>query len=329
MKVYHQSVFDRWPFEDNSVQAIITSPPYWGLRKYDIPDVEIDGWKGQYGLEPSHKDYIAHTILWAKEAWRVLRGDGVFFLNIGDSYGGSGRDRKDYHANNSGFQGKMGYLRGGLGNNTRAKCKMLIPHRTAIALIDSMVDGWVLRNDIIWKKIPYMPESVKDRFTKCYENIFFFVKSQKYFFDHDPIREPLKMNRWSKSNKLGSSNKDTKTGGGAPGQSPHSWERKGHSGYFDGDGNPLFNPKGRQACDVWEINIQPSPEKHFAMWPEKLVERMIRCSTKPGDTVLDPFAGSGTTLRVAERLNRIGYGIDLGYQDIQARRLNEIQKELL
>ncbi len=317
MKIYHQSVFDRWPMEDGSMQAIICSPPYWGLRKYDIPDIEIKGcdclsWKGQYGLESSYKDYIEHTRLWAKEAWRVLRDDGVFFLNIGDSYGGSGGGHKEYHNNNSGFQGKRGHLTGGQGNSARAKCKLLIPHRIAIALID---DGWILRNDLVWHKPNGMPESCQDRFSKKFEYIFMLVKNEKYYFDLDAIRgnynpNTLQRNKYQYKDRTG---KDL-------------GQLKGKDNTYK---SIKANELGKNPGDIWQINTQPSSEKHFAMWPEKLVERMLLCSTRPGDSILDCFAGSGTTLRVAEQHNRVGFGIDLGYQDIQRKRLDNIQKKLL
>lgn len=581
MRVFHQSVFERWPFEDGSIQAIITSPPYYSLRKYNIPDVIIGGgkdcehewniinqpargghshpdrppsvganrsemeegisikfgyqskfcihchaWKGQYGLEPKAlgdpNSYVEHTRLWAKEAWRVLKDNGVFFLNLSDSYSSGGvqhgrqndTDDKELqdlkgddvflknpcdecvkiypnhnldkdknlvqepvslseqsihshkgqqidHLNNldltsplihtegelSGlyceedsfasdvlvsqestkpesslqFQGdnlqkdnsfsspsseqkqidtmplcedkKVSpsspekYIDGGLdsvkpeSNNLynpliagasaprkrgkvcgscpyrysktirhqkssyKHKCQLLIPHRVAIALVD---DGWILRNTIIWNKPNAMPESVTDRFSKKYEYIFMFVKQQKYYFDLDAVREKHKEVSIQRLRRA-VSNKH-KYSDGVEGQGRQGLFKPRLNINYKGGGNKgreqnmgiatyefeggdymvaNLNPNGKNPGDVWEIPTQPSPEKHYAMWPEKLVERMILCSTKAGDTVLDPFCGSGTTLRVADRLNRIGCGIDLGYKDIQERRLKEIQKVLI
>lgn len=307
MKIYNQNTFDKWPVDDNSIQAIITSPPYWGLRKYDITDASIGNWQGQYGLEPSHMDYIEHTRLWVKEAWRVLRDDGIFFLNLGDSYFGGGK------GNGSGKLRGIEIPKGGSFVNKRTKCKALIPHRVAIALID---DGWILRNDIVWHKPNAMPESCKNRFSKKFEYIFMFTKSRKYYFDLDTIREPHKqasIKRWG-------------NGGEQAGNTKYRQQQTA-VGNLRNASNPL-NVKGKNPGDIWQINTRPSPEKHFAMWPETLVERMILCSTKTGDTVLDPFCGSATTIRVAEQLNRDGVGIDLGYQDIQKRRLANIQPEL-
>ncbi len=364
--IHHQSVFDTWPIEDNSIQAIITSPPYWGLRKYDIPDVIIGGdkncehifiehfdppkggkcssenpskvganntmsdmdirgvgiissmcskcgaWKGQYGLEPSYLDYIEHTRLWVKEAWRVLREDGILFLNVGDTYGtvsgsmGSGKytDPKLSKEANEAQPKKQ--------NINMHKCKLLIPHRIAIALIE---DGWILRNDVLWVKLNAMPESVKDRFSKKYENIFMFVKNKKYYFDLDAVRTAysiasLQRNKYLYQDRTG---KDL-------------GQLKGKDNTYK---SIKANELGKNPGDVWGINTQPSSEPHYAMWPSKLVERMILCSTKEDDTVLDPFAGSATTLKIAIGNNRKALGIDLGYADIQERKLTNIQKCLL
>lgn len=318
MKIFNQSVFEKWPIEDNSVQSIITSPPYWGLRKYDIPDIEINGWKGQYGLEKSYKSYIDHTRLWAKEAWRVLKDDGIFFLNIGDSYS-SHKDCKQVAQSVSiGKPSEEAYILSKGDSPSRDsrqlkfdgmknKCKMLIPHRIAIALIE---DGWILRNDIIWYKPSCMPESCQDRFSKKWESIFMFVKSEKYYFDLNIVKEPTK----TKDTII--RDRDTTKLNNVPGRS--------RMGGLKENNYDFKNPG-----DMWSINPQPSSEKHYAMWPEKLVERMILCSTKPDDVVLDPFCGSATTLKIAIKNNRQAVGIDLGYSDIQERKLNNIQINLI
>ena len=373
-EIYHQSVFDVWPLEDNSIQAIITSPPYWGLRKYDIPDIIIGGdinckhkfiehftspkggkshpdrpsnvganrimsdmdirgvgiksnfcmlcsaWKGQYGLEPSYKDYIAHTTLWAKEAWRVLKDDGVFFLNIGDSYqtqsGVNIGKNPEKYANLS-ITAITNHRKQ---QDLMHKCKMLIPHRIAISLID---EGWILRNDILWYKTNAMPESCQDRFSKKFEYIFMFVKNPKYYFNLDVIRESIKevsikriesfkRNKESFNPEKHKNSKDTVMG----------------MRLLENAQNGEWLIKGKNPGDVWQINTQPSSEKHYAMWPEKLVERMLLCSTKENDIILDPFAGSGTTLKVAVQNRRKAVGIDLGYSDIQDRKLQNIQIKL-
>lgn len=304
--IYHQSVFDSWPIESGSVQAVITSPPYYALRKYDIPDIQIGDWNGQYGLEETPALYIEHTRLWAKEAWRVLRDDGVMFLNLADSYSGSNCGSNDYRGRKQDekFQGqKTGKT------NYPNKCQLLIPHRVAIGLIESD-DGWTLRNTIIWSKPNSMPESVTDRFSKKYEYVFMLSKSTKYYFNLDAVRE-----KCSSVNKLRNKNSE-----------------QSNNGYIGNRFSKGIRPEqhflGKNPGDLWQIPTQPSTEKHYAMWPERLVERMIKCSTKAGDTILDPFAGSGTTLKVAKELQRKAIGIDLGYQDIQERKLCKIQKKM-
>lgn len=382
--IHHQSIFERWPLANESVQAIITSPPYWGLRKYDIPDIVIGGdsacvhqwediitpakggrntpenpskignnravqddaslsprfgsksnhcllcgaWRGQYGLEPSYKDYVAHTILWAKEAWRVLRDDGVFFLNLGDSYNGGKTGRTD----NSRLGGlpEEGTQRKPC-KDLPPKCLMDIPARVSIALIDEM--GWTKRNNIIWFKPNGMPESCKDRFTKKHESIFIFVKSPKYYFDLGAISTPSKTYEYDKicsafergRNKGYDLKIDSMQMEGRPkivkNRTVYQGKSEKTSTFLAS--RPMCNPG-----DVWSIPTQPSPIAHYAMWPKKLVERMVKCSTRKGDVVLDPFAGSGTTLLVAEELGRQGVGIDLGYEKIQMQRLSKVQKEI-
>lgn len=349
-----QSAFDKWAIEDESVQLICTSPPYYSLRKYAIPDIIIGGdrdckhewgnknitlkhkrgetnpgkesyfeeagasedsgnqfclhcqaWKGQFGLEPDYKMYIEHTRLWAKEAWRVLRKDGVMFLNLADSYAGSGGAGGDY--NKGGLrEGQEKYKQNKI--NYPSKCQLLIPHRVAIALVD---DGWILRNTIVWHKPNTMPESATDRFSKKYEYIFMFVKQGDYYFDLDAVKEPtLTKDTIIRNRDIGKLNN-------VPGRAKMG-------------GLKTNNYNSKKPGNVWnDIPTQPSSEKHYAMWPERLVERMILCSTKAGDTVLDPFCGSCTTLKVAKELHRNAKGIDLGYQDIAARRLSRIQKRLL
>lgn len=167
---------------------------------------------------------------------------------------------------------------------------------------------------IIWYKTNAMPESATDRFSKKYEYIFMFTKQEKYYFDLDSVREKCPpLNRWG-GNKLV-----------AKGQS--EWDKgTGQITYRDRDMQP--NDGMKNPGDLWNIPTRPSSEKHYAMWPERLVERMVKCSTKAGDIVLDPFAGSATTLKVAEQLQRKGLGIDLGYHEISKRRTSIIQKEM-
>jgi DNA modification methylase len=328
-----QNVFKPWALKSKSVQAIITSPPYWGLRKYDIDDVIIGeddacshiwgntgikgkggytavcslcgAWKGQYGLEPSHYDYVKHTHMWAEEAWRVLKGDGILFLNIGDSYAGSGGPGSQYDRKNHGYGKHFKKFKNP--NRTcieQNKTKLLIPHKVAIALIEC---GWILRNDIVWYKPNAMPESTKDRFSKKFEYIFMFTKNQKYYFNLEAVREKCKpLTRW----------------GG------HIFKAENDSIWDTGTGQSTYrrrevqpNKGMKNPGDIWSINTKPSKIKHFAMWPDELVNKMILCSTCCNDIILDPFCGSGTTVAAANKLGRFGVGIDLGYHDIASKRI--------
>ena len=256
-----------------------------------------------------------------------MKDDGIFFLNIGDSYSSHKDGKQVAQSMSIGKPSEQACIlekgdspsRNGRQlkeDGMMNKCKMLIPHRIAITLLN---EGWILRNDIVWAKGNSMPESCKDRFSKKFEYIFMFTKNEQYYFDLDAVRETHKPQSYKRVNQ---------NNGHPVNNSPKM--RSGHDKVKQTlNALQFLHPKGKNPGDVWAINTQPSSERHFAMWPEALCERMIKCSTKPGDAVLDPFAGSGTTLRVAERLNRIAYGMDLGYQDIQRRRLTEIQKELI
>jgi len=360
MQIFHQSVFDKWQIEDNSIQCILTSPPYYSLRKYDIPDVIIGGdkdcghewgneiklnnrhkagetnpgkeawlkdsgaiaqtagqfclhcnaWQGQYGLEPTYKLYLEHTMLWLKEAWRALRDDGILFINIADSYGGGSGS---YYPHKNEVRASKNYLK--THSQGKPKSKLLIPERLMVMMAD---EGWIIRNHIVWFKPNAMPESATDRFSKKWETIIFAVKSPKYYFDLDGVKEAYQQTTIERAGRGFES--DNKVYNENYNSEKHiNYAKKVLSGEL----------RGKNPGDVFQIPTQPSPEKHYAMWPEALCKRLILCSTKAGDAVLDPFAGSGTTLRVADELNRKAYGIDLGYSDIQQRRLTEIQKVLI
>ena len=289
------------------MQLIVTSPPYWRLRVYDIPDIQIGNWVGQYGHEErafgGEHSYLEHTLLWCKEAWRVLKKDGVFFLNIGDVYN-----------SDSG-----GYSDGSLGSiNTRLpfkkshsdipkRTKMLIPERIAIELMNN---GWCLINNIIWHIPNKLPEPVKRRFAKRYENILVLTKHKDYNFYIDPVREKhaestIKRVKYRVGNC-----------------------KKSLPGHPSGDMGHIIGI-GKNPGDVWVIPQTNMSEEHYAVFPKEIARRAILCSTLPGDIVLDPFAGSGTTLKAADELNRNGIGIDLGYSSVQKKVLTNIQKELM
>jgi site-specific DNA-methyltransferase (cytosine-N4-specific) len=162
---------------------------------------------------------------------------------------------------------------------------------------------------------------MKDRFTRKYETIFMLVKNQKYYFDLDIIREPhsIKLQQYRVPNKKRMVTEQKYAN--VPGQATRSFSKKRHSGYYDEDGKCLVNLKGKNPGDIWDLVNKPFKGAHFATYPPALVEKMLLCSTRPGDIVLDPFAGSGTTLAVAKEHGRGYVGLDLGYQHMQQRRV--------
>lgn len=318
----------------DSVHCIVTSPPYWGLRDYGVD--------GQLGLESTIDEYVAKIVEVGHALRRVLRPDGVMFWNHGDCYAsGSGGDRKiGEHdetrarcrppefglkaspTNNSTHSGNV--WQGAeydqpfrskryqnqpsprtIGSGLKHKDLVGQPWRVAFAL---QADGWYLRSDIIWAKPNPMPESVTDRPTKAHEYVFLLTKSAKYFWDQESVRES------------------------ATGRDP------GNISIHKHDDGTMFNrtksglakitaATERNIRTVWTIATHAFPDAHFATFPPKLVETCINAGCPKGGTVLDPFAGSGTTLLVADRLQRTAIGIDLNtkYAEMAVARIEKDQ----
>ncbi len=290
--------------ESGSVDCLVTSPPYFGLRDYGID--------GQIGAEPTPAEYVAALVAVFSEARRVLASDGTCWLNLGDSYAADnpGGYRQGYDLRSGGRPKGSGRNRAG----TRApgftpKNLLGMPWRVAFALQD---DGWILRNAIVWHKPNAMPESVTDRLSTRYELLFLFSKSRRYWFDLDPIREPLKFPDAADGSRVfGGVNKSAAllTGSSA---------RRTGAVYGKAAGT---KPNGRNPGDVWSINTAQFPSAHFAAFPPELPRRCILAGCKPDGTVLDPFHGSGTTGMVALQLGRKYIGIDLNaeYLDLSLR----------
>ncbi|MEK4474318.1 site-specific DNA-methyltransferase [Paenibacillus sp. FSL R7-0048] len=341
-----------------SFNTCVTSPPYWGLRDYGIPPTEwpevtytpmlglapvtMPAWTGCLGLEPSPDMFVAHSVLVFREVWRLLKSDGTLWMNYGDSYAGSGKgawknkdaQKEIYVPDPDSELSRIQKNPHGLKN----KDLIGIPWRVAFAL---QADGWYLRMDNIWSKPNCMPESVQDRPTKAHEYFFFFSKSEKYYYDKDSIMEPLaesSINRISQD--LERQNGSVRANGGAKtnGNMKAVFTVRGSKGVID---NPLNKglreevktfelPHMRNKRSVWTVPTAQFSEAHFAIFPEKLIEPCILAGAPVGGHVLDPFGGSGTTLKVALENGRECTIIEMGpqYVEIAERRTAIIQQHL-
>lgn len=309
--IYHGDCLDVLKgLPDVSIQCCITSPPYWGLRDYGI--------EGQLGLEPTLEEYVSKTVEIFREVKRILRNDGTLWLNLGDSYSGSGRGPSSMNPAQEMWNATVP-------NGLKPKDLCGIPWRVAFAL---QADGWYLRSDIIWAKPNPMPESVTDRPTKAHEYLFLLTKAAQYYYDAEAVKEPV-------------------TGGGHARKSyktPVGWDTsigEGSHGSFHKSGRaPGVNPKAVEpgqgikqntsfaeaCCDlvesrnlrsVWTISSQPFLQAHFAVFPEALVEPCVKAGCPAGAVILDPFAGAGTTLKVAKDLECKAIGIELNEEYIK------------
>jgi len=337
---------------DESVDCVVTSPPYWALRDYGIKEliwdedlncehewgdniikrqssgsnglspeynenrkfssnsnicIKCGAWRGSLGLEPTFELYIKHLCDVFDEVKRVLKKSGTCWVNIGDTYytkSGSGfindnlNPKTSEEVSKTTGINKANEIRGRGLLSSKSLCN--IPARFSIEMQNR---GWILRNDLIWYKRSCMPSSVKDRFTVDYEHIYFFVKNKIYYF-----RTQYEAHKRDWSN----------TGGNLAGSGIH----KKNDGFKEVYGCKL-NPAGRNMRCVWDITTKPYKESHFATFPEELPRRCIKAGCPLDGVVLDPFAGSGTTLKVARDLGRDYIGIELKpeYSKLIAKRL--------
>jgi DNA modification methylase len=251
------------------------------------------GWRGPLGNEPTLEAYIAHLILCAREWRRVLRDDGCMFVNLGDSYAAADTGGKHGYTDGRTNRDKRG--RAGVPTGVPAKNLLMVPARFALAM---QADGWILRSEMVWAKPNPMPESVTDRPTKAHEMIYLFSKRERYFWDADAVREPNTSGTVErlKSGGVQSIKKGKKFLQVYPDSQPSN-------GYAEAN--------GRNLRTVLTIATQPYSAAHFATWPPALVEPMIKAGSRPGDVVLDPFSGSGTTGKVALELGRRFIGVDI------------------
>jgi DNA modification methylase len=285
---------------DGSVQCCVTSPPYFGLRSYTDDPAEI-------GKEQTPAEYVSRMCDVFREVHRVLRDDGVCFVNLGDSYAAN----RTYQVTPSKWKAldfkssNAGRVPPGL----KAKDLIGIPWMIAFALRDRL--GFYLRQDIIWHKPNPMPESVRDRCTKAHEYVFLLSKSARYFWDADAVKEPVAKSSVSRlaqnvAAQAGSSR--------VPGK-------------VNGPMRAVGNAVNRNRRSVWSVSTKPYRGAHFAVMPDALVEPCVLAGSRPGDIVLDPFGGSGTTAGVALKHGRQALVCELNpaYVDLMANRISDIK----
>ena len=287
--------------KEKSVQAIVTSPPYWGLRDYNAD--------GQLGEELVPEDFVRTLTTLFNKSKRVLKDDGTLWLNIGDTYFGAkgGHWEGGNSITNDATGGNYRMQRKAPPKHHRLKIKDLtgIPWMLAFSL---QKDGWYLRHDIIWHKPNPMPEAVKDRCVKSHEYIFLLSLKPKYYFDYEAIQEKAVYVGDNRASR-GDSRRDVLL-----------------ANSMAADSQPTGEFRNKRS--VWSINTAQSGEAHFAVFPEKIPEMCIKAGTKEGDVVLDPFMGSGTTANVAKRLSRKWIGIELNEDYAQLINNKTAQEEL-
>jgi DNA modification methylase len=303
--------------------------PTGGFRDY--------GHAGQIGLEATPDAFVGNLVAVFAAVRRVLADDGTLWLNLGDSYAHSLRQSGAAHAGAK-QNTNDGSIRGGfkpLPQGMKEKDLVGIPWRVAFAL---QADGWYLRSDIIWSKPNPMPESVTDRPTKAHEYIFLLSKSPRYYYDGAAIREPYAASTLTQFQQAytGEGTKDYEAAGV---QNPSDIKRRitdkqrghvrRHAGFndrWDAMKKEQQQAGGANKRSVWHVATQPYPEAHFATYPEKLIEPCILAGSRVGDTVLDPFTGSGTTGAVALRHQRnfIGCELNPAYVELARRRMSAV-----
>lgn len=281
-------------FPSESIDMVITSPPYWALRDYGVD--------GQLGLEPTPDEYIDKLCNVFDEVYRVLKRNGTCWVNLGDTYNGNKQGKTDnkvcdYLKNKSGGIKKKR-------NCWPVKSLLQIPSRFSIEMCNRR---WILRNEIIWHKPNAMPSSVKDRFTMDHEKLFFFTKSRKYYFC-----QQLEKSTYAERDYRSKIDGGVKHKHGKSVNVRYSINRTAYT-----------NGEYKNKRTVWTITTKPFKEAHFAVYPPELIETPIKAGCPENGIVLDPFMGSGTTGLVAKKLNRNFVGIELNpeYIKIAEKRL--------
>jgi DNA modification methylase len=329
----------RWASEGVKAQMCVTSPPYFGLRDY--------GHEGQIGLEQTPAQYITAMVEVFRCVRDVLSDDGTLWLNIGDSYASGGkqqmgrRDERPEYLEKRAERFNTGREKALTGGNlesyrsvdfgVKPKDLIGIPWMLAFAL---RADGWYLRQDIIWHKPNPMPESVRDRCTKAHEYIFLLSKSERYFFDSEAMKEPAVKGAAGSDfhtgktaeHQLGRASSKPRTSGNKTHKYVEAYEsgNEDHrlkSGFVKCADTPW---ETRNRRSVWTVATRPYKGAHFATFPPALIEPCILAGSRPGDIVLDPFMGSGTTAAVSLQHGRSYLGCELNpeYGPLQQQRID-------
>jgi DNA modification methylase len=345
-----------------SVDCVVTSPPYWGLRDYGIGGVEWDaveyaplpgggvvrvgGGVAVLGLEESMEAFIGHLVLVFREVRRVLKDGGNCWVNMGDKWASAG---------GAGVQGGGGQRAGrrhtqrtlakGVGDGIKAKDLMGQPWRLAFAL---QADGWWLREEVIWHKRNPMPESAGDRCTRAHEQVFHLTKGARYYWDRAAMAEPVSGGAHARGRRRAKRPDGWDVSVGKGGHGSIHREGRGENDRVDG-----VNPKAaanavgarqnasfsaavsdivgtRNKRSVWSLVSEPCRDAHFATFPRELIRPMIRAGCPEGGVVLDPFGGSGTTGVVALEEGRSAVLCEANpeYLPIIERRLSGVQGRL-
>lgn len=317
-KIYHGDCLEVLKkFPDKYIDMCVTSPPYYGLRDYKS--------EGQIGLEETPEEYVQKIVEIFREVKRVLKNNGTLWLNLGDSYWGGGWKGSNSDLSGTKQNTNIGVLSSRENLKKDIKHPILkqkdlvgIPWMVAFAL---RVDGWYLRQDIIWNKPNPFPEGVKDRCTKAHEYIFLLSKSKKYYYDMESIKEDSidiesyigrrkrnagKMAKYDKKHYKMNVNKD---------------------GFLSNTGK-IYEKRNKRS--VWTVHTKSYKGAHFATYPERLIKPCILAGCPENGIVLDPFMGAGTTAVVCKKLHRNWIGIELNekYIQIAENRINKTKKPL-
>jgi DNA modification methylase len=321
----------------DTVQVALTSPPFYLLRRYGTPATWPDGWEGELGHEPHPNDFVRHLLHVFDEVWRVLRDDGCLWVNLADTFNNKQGKKGTTNAPDGG-DGRFAAGGRGYAESLRQqpeffkhyvpsvghKSEMGVPFRFHLAMTDTEFrrfvgagEGpqWICRRTVIWAKSLVrletqeaegnaMPEPTQDRPSRNYEFLFLFSKQPHYFFDRRAIDVPSRSGR-------------------RPGD-------RANAGSVWETASPTLYDTTDQPDSLWRINSEASPYRHVAMRPRKLVRQMLLPTTRPGDTVLDPFAGSGTTGEVALELGLKAILIEPSsvYRQALADRLDTLSGQL-